>query len=80
MSKVIAARISNELYQKIIEDGRSITEILRDSLVEYYSEPSQENNDNATFTGVNKEIFENKYQELTKLIDEHLEAENEDND
>ena len=75
MSKIIAARIDNEIYQKIKEDGRPATEILRQALNEYYTKPSPENNDNAMFTGVNREIFEDRYQMLTRLIDKHLEAE-----
>jgi len=75
MTKVIGVRIDERLYQKIIEDSRSTTEILRQALNEYYTKPSPENNDNAMFTGVNKEIFEDRYQMLTRLIDKHLEAE-----
>ena len=78
MSKIIAARVSNELYQKIKEDGRPATEILKEVLSKYYSEPSQENSTNALFTGVNKKIFENRYQRLTKLIDKHLGGLNEE--
>jgi len=75
MTKVIGVRVDKELYQKIIEDGRPATEILRQALNEYYSEPLPKSMDNATLTGVNKEIFEDRYQQLTKLIDKHLEAE-----
>ena len=63
MTKVIGFRVPDELYQKIMEDGRSTTEILRQALNEYYSKPSQKNNTNATLTGVNKEIFEDRYQQ-----------------
>ena len=80
MTKVIGVRVDDKLYQKIIEDGRPATEILRHALNQYYSEPSQENKSNVTLTGVNKEIFENKYQQLTRLIDKHLEAKNDNND
>ena len=72
MTKVIGVRVDDKLYQKIIEDGRPATEILRQALNEYYSEPSQKNSTIATLTGVNKEIFEDRYQQLTKLIDKHL--------
>lgn len=77
MSKVIGVRVDDKLYQKIIEDGRPATEILRQALNEYYSKPSPKNNANATFTGVNREVFADRYQMLTRLIDKHLEAENE---
>jgi hypothetical protein len=72
MSKVISTRIDDNLYERIIRDGRPITEILRQALDKYYSEPSPENNDNVMFTGVNREIFEDRYQQLTRLIDKHL--------
>jgi len=75
MTKVIGFRVDEELYQKIMEDGRPTTEILRQALSEYYSKPSQKSITNATLTGVNKEIFEDRYQMLTRLIDKHLEAE-----
>jgi len=74
MTKVVGVRVDDKLYQKIMEDGRPATEILRQALNEYYSEPSPKNNTIATLTGVNKEIFENKYQALTRLIDKHLEG------
>jgi len=75
MTKVIGVRVDEDLYQKIMSDGRPTTAILRQALNEYYSKPSQKNIDNATLTGVNKEIFEDRYQMLTRLIDKHLEAE-----
>ena len=75
MTKVIGFRVPDELYQKIIADGRPTTEILRQALNKYYNEPSPKNSDTATLTGVNKEIFEDRYQMLTRLIDKHLEAE-----
>jgi len=74
MSKTIGVRVDDKLYQKIIEDGRPTTEILRQALNKYYSEPLLKNKAIVTLTGVNKEIFEDRYQQLTKLIDKHLEA------
>ena len=63
MSRVVSGRISNDLYQKIAEDGHSHNDIINAALEQYYSNMS---------TDVNKQVFEDKYQRFTKLIDGHL--------
>ena len=64
MSKVVSGRITDDLYQKITEDGRSHNDIVNVALTQYYSNVSTE---------VNKEIFESKYRRLCTIIDKYLE-------
>ncbi len=71
MSKVIGLRIDEGLYAKLKQYDKPITEIMRQAIDDYLA--NAETDVNGAFTGVNKEIFENKYQALTRLIDKHLE-------
>jgi len=64
---VIGARISQELMDRVKETGLSNSEIIIKSLT-YYLDCIVNKKKNH----VNKEIFENKYQSLCKIIDEYL--------
>ena len=72
MSKVIGAKVSNELYEKIASIG-PISDIVKQSVNEYLERHSC-NGDNVVNCTVNRDVFENKYQALTRLIDKHLNA------
>ena len=57
MSKVIGARISNEIYEKLDQLSISNTEIIKRALEQYL-----EMNVNTSEKGVNTVLFENEYQ------------------
>lgn len=71
MSRTIGAKVSDELYEKIGSLG-SISDIVKQSVNEYLERHGC-NGDNVVNCTVNRNVFENKYQQLTKLIDKHLE-------
>lgn len=76
MSKVLTVRIDNELYKYLRSQSIPLRQLVTSALYEYLSKLNDKTETKvyAPYTGVNKEIFENKYQALTRLIDKHLNA------
>ena len=72
MSKTIGAKVTDELYEKIASIG-PISDIVKRSVNEYLERHGC-NDDSVVNYTVNRNVFENKYQALTRLIDKHLEA------
>jgi len=72
MTKVIGAKVPNELYERIASIG-PISDIVKQSVNEYLERHDYNDNKVVNCT-VNREIFEDRYQQLTKLIDKHLEG------
>ena len=70
MSKVIGAKVSDELYEKIASIG-PISDIVKQSVKEYLERHGYGGSKAVNCT-VNRDVFENKYQALTRLIDKHL--------
>jgi len=49
MTMIIGARVEKKLYNRIKQDGRSASEIVRTALNQYYSKYTPESNVNYTF-------------------------------
>ena len=76
MTNVIGCRIKNTKFldniQKFCMEHHLTNSELVEQALRYYLKVHNQKVLTSTETDVNKEIFENKYQELTKKIDEHL--------
>ena len=73
MSKVLGVKVEDELYDRFAALEGSISGNLRiavEMFLNYHTDKS--------LTTVNRLLFDEKYKELTKLIDEHLARENKD--
>jgi len=69
---VIGGRIPQDLMDRVRATGLSNTEIINEALTYYLNYVVNKKRE-----PVNKEVFENKYQDLCLLIDKHLSRLNE---
>jgi hypothetical protein len=72
VSKVIGAKVTDGMYEKIASIG-TISVIVKQAVNEYLERHGC-NGDSVVNYTVNRNVFENKYQALTRLIDKHLNA------
>ena len=74
MSKVIGTRVNDEVYNKLKQQDKSITEILRGAIDKYLSKPDDKSeiNVNTCKQPVNSKKNEGKYQETRAEVDAFL--------
>ena len=68
MGKVVGARINDLLYNKMIEDKKSNTEIIREALKQYYSTNKKNDNVNKSYLAVNTKKNKNRYQTISTVV------------
>jgi len=73
MNKVVGARINDILYDKMKEDGRPNTIIIREALTKYYFKDESENDVNRPDLAVNNKKNKDRYPNISHEIDEFLE-------
>ena len=78
MVKVIGAKVSNDLYERIASIG-PISDIVKQSVNEYLERHSYNDNRVVNST-VNRECFDCKYKDLCHTIDRHLGGLNDNKD
>ena len=74
MNKIVGARISDSLYDKMKEDGRSQTSIIREALTQYYSKNERKIYVNRPLTTVNNKKNEDRYQRTKNEVDNLLDS------
>lgn len=74
MSKVIGARVSDKIYNELRQQGKPMTEILREAIDEYISKLNDQSelNVNTCKQAVNNKKIEDKYKETKAKIDVFL--------
>ena len=65
--KVLGCKVENSLYNRFEALPGNISDNLRNAIRLYL-----DYHDGKPLTDVNKQMFDNAYRELTKLIDKHL--------
>ena len=69
MNKIVGARISDLLYKKMKEDGRSNTIIIREALSKFYLTSNEKNDVNRVFIQVKNEIIGDRHKKIAKKVD-----------
>jgi len=72
MNKVVGARINDSLYNKMKDDGRSQTIIIRDALTQYYFKNERKIDVNSPLLAVNNKKIEDRYQMTKNEVDNLL--------
>ena len=67
MTKVLGTKVSDDVYDRFAALEGNISDNLRIAIQMY-----MDYHDGKPLTDVNKQMFDNAYRELTKLIDKHL--------
>jgi len=70
MNKVVGARINDSLYNKMKEDGRPQTIIIREALTQYYFKNERKIDVNSLFTAVNNKKNNDRYKMIAKEVDD----------
>lgn len=68
-NNTVGARLDKILLDKIKEDGRSNTTIIREALAEYYFGEEKKNDVNNTLTAVNSKKEKDTYKTIREAID-----------
>jgi len=69
MSNIIGARIDKKLYDKIKNDSRSPSDIVRTALAQYYSKYISESNVNTSFTVVKQKEKTDEGEDIHSKVD-----------
>jgi hypothetical protein len=72
MGNIVGARISDSLYNKMAEDKKTNTEIIREALNQYFFNNEKKNDVNRHVLGVNNKKNKDKYKTTSEEIDEFL--------
>jgi len=70
MNKIVGARINDSLYNKMKEDGRPYTIIIREALTQYYFKNERKIDVNSLFTAVNNKKNNDRYKMIAKEVDD----------